>query len=152
MYMVELFQREWSVISKNIKEYQSIFEEGELEGESNVQNLHITNSGKPVKFYNLDVIISVGYRVKSVRGTQFRRWALEVLKEYFIKGNIINNDLLKQADGRKYWNELKQRLKEEGNESVTNCHQLKKRRLHSVAVQLLGMQEKALKQIRASLY
>ncbi len=67
--MAELFQRDRSVISKHIK---NIFEEGELFREGNVQILHIANSDKPVEFYNLDVIISVGYRVKSKRGTQFR--------------------------------------------------------------------------------
>ena len=66
--MSELFGRDRSVITKHIN---NIFEEGELEENSNVQNLHIANSDKPVKVYNLDVIISVGYRVKSVRGTQF---------------------------------------------------------------------------------
>ncbi len=107
--MAELFQRERSVISKHIK---NIFEEGELEEESNVQNLHITNSDKPVKFYNLDVIISVGYRVKSVRGTQFRRWALAILKEYLIKGFTMNDDLLKQAGGGSYWKELLERIRD----------------------------------------
>jgi len=70
--MSELFQRERSVITKHIT---NIFKENELQEESNVQNLHIANSDKPVKLYNLDVIISVGYRVKSHRGTQFRIWA-----------------------------------------------------------------------------
>ena len=65
--MAELFQRDRSVISKHIK---NVFEEGELQRAGNVQNLHITNSDKPVEFYSLDVIISVGYRVKSKRGTQ----------------------------------------------------------------------------------
>jgi hypothetical protein len=67
--MSELFQKERSVISKHIG---NVFKEGELEEKSNVQNLHIAGSDKPVRFYNLDVIISVGYRVKSHRGTQFR--------------------------------------------------------------------------------
>ena len=75
--MAELFQRDRSVISKYIKK---VFEEGELPRESNVQILHIANSDKPVEFYNLDVIISVGYRVKSQRGVQFRIWATNVLK------------------------------------------------------------------------
>ena len=77
--MANLFQRDRSVISKHIK---NVFEEGELQEESNVQNLHIANSDRPVNFYNLDVIISVGYRVKSQRGVQFRIWATNVLKEY----------------------------------------------------------------------
>ena len=75
--MAELFQRDRSVISKHINK---VFEEGELPRESNVQILHIANSDKPVEFYNLDVIISVGYRVKSQRGVQFRIWATNVLK------------------------------------------------------------------------
>lgn len=70
--MAELFQKDRSVITKHIA---NIFEEGELDADSNVQNLHIANSDKPVKYYNLDVIISVGYRVKSQQGTRFRQWA-----------------------------------------------------------------------------
>ncbi|MEK6512692.1 virulence RhuM family protein [Myroides odoratimimus] len=69
--MAELFQKERTVITKHIK---NVFEEGELVEQTNVQNLHIANSDKPVKFYNLDVIISVGYRVKSIQGTKFRQW------------------------------------------------------------------------------
>ena len=72
----ELFQRERSVITKHIN---NVFSERELDEESNVQILHIANSDKPVKLYNLDVIISVGYRVKSKRGVQFRQWALKVI-------------------------------------------------------------------------
>ncbi len=88
--MSELFQKERSVITKHIN---NIFKEDELEKDSNVQNLHITNSDKPVKFYSLDVIISVGYRVKSKRGTQFRIWANKVLKEYLIKGYAIKDNI-----------------------------------------------------------
>lgn len=76
--MVDLFGRERTVITKHIN---NIFSEGELEEKSNVHFLHIGNSDKPVKLYNLDVTISVGYRVKSKRGTQFRIWANKVLKE-----------------------------------------------------------------------
>ena len=107
--MSELFGRDRSVITKHIN---NIFEEGELEENSNVQNLHIANSDKPVKVYNLDVVISVGYRVKSVRGTQFRRWALAVLKEYLVKGFTMNDDLLKQAGGGNYWKELLERIRD----------------------------------------
>lgn len=82
----ELFQRERSVITKHIN---NVFDEGELDEESNVQILHIANSDRPVKLYNLDVIISVGYRVKSLRGTHFRRWATERLKEYMIKEFVL---------------------------------------------------------------
>jgi len=75
--MAQLFQRERSVITKHIK---NVFDEGELDEKSNVQNLHIANSDKTVKFYSLNTIISVGYRVKSLRGTQFRIWATSILK------------------------------------------------------------------------
>ena len=76
-----LFGRERSVITKHIR---NIFTEGELGEKSNVQNLHIPNSDKPVTFYNLDVIISVGYRVKSFQGTQFRIWATQILGNYIL--------------------------------------------------------------------
>jgi len=69
--MASLFQRERSVITKHIN---NVFKEGELTEKSNVQNLHIAGSDKPVRFFNLDVVISVGYRVKSKRATRFRRW------------------------------------------------------------------------------
>ena len=85
--MMILFERERSVITKHIN---NIFSEGELDEESNVHFLHIANSDKPVKIYNLDVIISVGYRVKSHQGTAFRRWATKTLKEYILKGYAIN--------------------------------------------------------------
>ena len=106
--MSELFQRERSVISKHIR---NIFAEGELDEKSNVQNLHIANSDKPVAFYNLDVIISVGYRVKSIRGTQFRIWANSILKEYLIKGFSMNDERLKQLGGGNYWRELLDRIR-----------------------------------------
>ncbi|MBK5721109.1 virulence protein RhuM/Fic/DOC family protein [Dysgonomonas sp. Marseille-P4677] len=85
--MVELFGRERTVITKHIN---NIFKEGELDEKGNVHFLHIANSDKPVKIYNLDVIISVGYRVKSQQGTQFRIWANKVLKEYLVKGFVVN--------------------------------------------------------------
>ncbi len=107
--MAELFQRDRSVISKHIK---NVFEEGELARESNVQNLHIANSDKPVEFFNLDVIISVGYRVKSQRGTQFRIWATKLLKEYMIKGFALNDERLKGNSGGNYWKELLARIKD----------------------------------------
>lgn len=105
----ELFQRERSVITKHIN---NVFEEHELEEESNVQNLHIANSDRPVKLYNLDVIISVGYRVKSIRGTHFRRWATERLKEYMIKGFTMDDERLKQMGGGGYWRELLDRIRD----------------------------------------
>ena len=107
--MAELFQRDRSVISKHIKK---VFEEGELPKESNVQILHVANSDKPVEFYNLDVIISVGYRVKSQRGVQFRIWATNVLKEYMIKGFALDDDRLKGNGGGNYWKELLDRIRD----------------------------------------
>lgn len=105
----ELFQRERSVITKHIN---NVFDEHELEKESNVQILHIANSDRPVKLYNLDVIISVGYRVKSLRGTHFRRWATERLKEYMIKGFTMDDERLKQMGGGGYWRELLDRIRD----------------------------------------
>lgn len=89
--ITELFQRDRTVISKHIS---NVFKEGELEKENNVHFLHIANSDKPVAFYNLDVIISVGYRVKSQRGTQFRQWATQRLKDYHVQGYAINEKRL----------------------------------------------------------
>lgn len=89
--MSELFLRDRSVITKHIN---NIFKEKELEENSNVHFLHIASSDKPVKFFSLDVIISVGYRVKSVRGTQFRQWANKVLKDYLLRGYAINQRLI----------------------------------------------------------
>ena len=77
-----LFKRDQSVISRHIK---NVFREEELEEKSNMQKVHIPNSDKLVAFYNLDVIISVGYRVKSKQGTQFRIWATTILREYALK-------------------------------------------------------------------
>jgi len=91
--MVELFQRDVSVISRHIK---NIFKEEELEEKSNLHFLQIANSDKPVAFYSLDVIISVGYRVKSQRGVEFRRWANSVLKQYILQGYAINQRRIQQ--------------------------------------------------------
>ncbi|RXJ45755.1 cell filamentation protein Fic [Gelidibacter gilvus] len=109
--MSQLFDRERSVITKHIG---NVFNEGELEEKSNVQILHISGSDKPVKFYNLDVIISVGYRVKSQRGTQFRIWATQTLKEYIIKGFVLDDNRLKQGEavfGKDYFRELLDRVR-----------------------------------------
>jgi prophage maintenance system killer protein len=89
--MSQLFGRERSVITKHVR---NVFAEGELDEESNVQNLHIAGSDKPVKFYNLEVIISVGYRVKSVEGTRFRQWATRVLREHLTQGYTLNRQRL----------------------------------------------------------
>jgi prophage maintenance system killer protein len=91
--MTELFQRDRTVITKHIN---NIFKEEELDRKSNVQKMHIANSDKPVEFYNLDVIISVGYRVKSKQGTQFRQWATSRLKNYLIQGYAVNQKRLDQ--------------------------------------------------------
>ena len=108
--MVELFQSSKSNISEHIKH---IFEEGELEENSVVRNFRTTAvDGKnyQTKHYNLDVIISVGYRVKSIRGTQFRIWATARLREFLIKGFTMNDDLLKQGGG--YFDELLERIRD----------------------------------------
>ncbi len=86
--MVELFQRDQSVISRHIR---NVFAENELDEKSNMHFLHNAFSDKPITVYNLDVIISVGYRVKSKRGTQFRIWANSILKEYLMKGYVLNS-------------------------------------------------------------
>ena len=85
--LCELFQRDVSVISRHIK---NIFSEGELDKESNLHYLQIATSDRPVALYSLDVIISVGYRVKSVIGTRFRQWANRILKEYVLRGYAVN--------------------------------------------------------------
>jgi hypothetical protein len=107
--MAELFGRSVSVISRHIK---NIFAEGELSEKSNLQNMQIANSDKPVTLYSLDVILAVGYRVKSVRGTQFRQWATPVLHEYLQKGFSMNDDFLKNMGGGLYWKELLERIRD----------------------------------------
>ena len=93
--IAKLFDKDRTVITKHIK---NIFTEKELEKESNVQKMHIPNSDKPVMFYNLDVIISVGYRVKSKVGIEFRKWANKILKDYMIKGYAINQKRLEYLE------------------------------------------------------
>jgi hypothetical protein len=93
--MSELFQKSRSTINEHIL---NIFSEDELEKESSMRKIGISDySTKPTNFYNLDVIISVGYRVKSHQGTKFRQWATARLKEYIVKGFALNDELLKQA-------------------------------------------------------
>jgi hypothetical protein len=107
MQLVDLFQRDKSVISRHIK---NVFEEGELERDAVVANFATTASdGKvyDVDYYNLDMIISVGYRVKSHRGTQFRIWATKVLRDYMQKGFAMNDDLLKKAGGGNYFDVIR---------------------------------------------
>ena len=92
--MAKLFQTERSVITKHLK---NIFESGELNQKSNVQKMHIPFSDKPVNFYSLDAIISVGYRVNSKQATAFRIWATNKLKEYIVKGYVLNQKRLKEG-------------------------------------------------------
>ena len=89
--MSDLFERDRTVITRHIN---NVFKDNELEEKSNVHFLHIANSDKPIKLYSLDVIISVGYRVKSQRGTLFRQWANKVLKDYLLRGYSINQRLM----------------------------------------------------------
>lgn len=110
--MAELFQRDKSTISRHIK---NVFTEGELNRDSVVANYATTAAdGKKyqVYYYNLDVIISVGYRVKSVRGTQFRIWATGILKEYMKKGFAMDDERLKGNGGGNYWKELLDRIRD----------------------------------------
>lgn len=111
----ELFERDKSTISRHIK---NIFEEGELLRESTVANFAtVQNEGnrqveRTIEFYNLDVIISVGYRVKSQRGVQFRIWATNILKEYIKKGFAMDDDRLKELGGGGYFKELLERIRD----------------------------------------
>ncbi len=110
--MAELFQRNKSTISRHIK---NVLEDGELEANSVIANFATTaTDGKKysVAYYNLDMIISVGYRVHSYRGVQFRIWATKVLKEYIVKGFAMNDDLLKRAGGGNYFDELLARIRD----------------------------------------
>ena len=110
--MADLFQRDKSTISRHIK---NVFLEGELSRGSVVANFATTAAdGKTyqVEYYNLDVIISVGYRVKSLRGTQFRIWASSVLKEYLQKGFVLDDDRLKRLGGGNYFEELLARIRD----------------------------------------
>lgn len=113
--MAELFQRNKSTISRHIK---NVLEDGELQEEATIANFAtVQNEGtrkveRVITFYNLDMIISVGYRVHSYRGVQFRIWATKVLKEYIVKGFAMNDDLLKRAGGGNYFDELLARIRD----------------------------------------
>jgi hypothetical protein len=110
--MAELFQRNKSTISRHVK---NVLEDGELEEKSVVAFFATTAADSKtysVAYYNLDMIISVGYRVHSYRGVQFRIWATKVLKEYIVKGFAMNDDLLKRAGGGNYFDELLARIRD----------------------------------------
>lgn len=117
--LVLLFQRDQSVISRHIR---NVFNENELDEKSNMQKMHIANSDKPVSYYNLDVIISVGYRVKSKQGTQFRQWATQRLKDYLVKGYAFNEKRLNELHYK--YSDLQQAIKLAANagniESLTS--------------------------------
>ena len=116
--MADLFQKGRTTITEHIKH---IFEEGELEEEVVCRNFRHTSphgaiedktQEREVKYYNLDVIISVGYRVRSQQGTKFRQWATARLREYIVKGFTMNDELLKQAGGGNYFEELLARIRD----------------------------------------
>ena len=108
--MAELFQKSRSTINEHILH---IYEEQELEQEQSMRKIGISDfSTKPTNHYNLDVIISVGYRVKSLQGTKFRQWATQRLKEYIVKGFTMNDELLKQAGDGTYFEELLARIRD----------------------------------------
>lgn len=91
--MVQLFERDQSVVSRHIR---NVFKEGELDEKSNMQKMHIAHSDKPVTLYSLDVIISIGYRVKSQRGVQFRKWATAIIKDHLVQGYTLNQRRLQE--------------------------------------------------------
>lgn len=109
--IAELFNVDRTVISKHLK---NIFESGELIETSNVQKLHVAHSAKPVSYYNLDAIISVGYRVNSHQATQFRIWATRTLRNYIIKGFALDDERLKNGThfGKDYFDELLEKIRE----------------------------------------
>lgn len=113
--LVELYQTSKANISEHIKH---IFEEGELDEKSTVRNFRTVQTegtrkvSRELPFYNLDMIISLGYRVKSVVATQFRRWATELLKEYLKKGYVLDDKRLKELGGGNYWKELLDRIRD----------------------------------------
>ena len=113
--MADLFQKDVRTINEHIA---NVYEEGELIPEATIRNFRIVQDegnrkvGRDIEYYNLDVIISVGYRVKSHRGTQFRIWATQRLREYIVKGFTLDDDRLKQAGGGQYFDELLARIRD----------------------------------------
>ena len=123
--MAELFQRNKSTISRHIR---NVFESGELNPDSTVaffatvQNEGNRKVERNIAYYNLDVIISVGYRVNSHRGVQFRIWATQILREYLVKGFAMNDDLLKRAGGGNYFDELLARIRDIRSSEKVSVH------------------------------
>lgn len=108
--MAELFDKNISTISRHVA---NIFDENEVDKKSNLRFMQIANSDKPVAFYSLDVILAVGFRVRSPRGTQFRKWANSTLKEFLLKGYLLDSDRLKNPDGRPdYFDELLEQIRD----------------------------------------
>ena len=108
--LVELYQTTKSTVSEHIK---NIYEENELEETATIKKFGISEFQQKAPFYyNLDVVISVGYRVKSIQGTQFRIWATQRLKEYIVKGFTLNDDRFKSGSSMNYFNELQERIRE----------------------------------------
>ncbi|MFW2599861.1 virulence RhuM family protein [Aliarcobacter butzleri] len=108
--MSEVFQKARSTINEHIL---NIYKEKELEEQNSMRKIGISDfSTKPTNFYNLDMVIAVGYRVRSSQGTKFRQWATTVLKEYLVKGFTMNDELLKEAGGGKYFEELLARIRD----------------------------------------
>jgi hypothetical protein len=108
--MAELFGKSRSTINEHILH---IYEEGELEKDKTKRKIGNSDfSTKPTNLYNLDVIISVGYRVKSIQGTRFRQWATERLHEYIVKGFTLDDERLKNLGGGSYWKELLDRIRD----------------------------------------
>lgn len=107
--MALIFNRDEKVIRKHIN---NVFKEGELDRENNTQKMRVDGVKQPVSYYNLDVVISVGYRVKSLEGVRFRKWATARIKEYIIKGYTMDDERLKNLGGGKYFYELLNRIKD----------------------------------------
>lgn len=108
--MADLFNKGKSTINEHIL---NIYNEGELSKEDSIKKIGNSDfSTKPTNYYNLDVIISVGYRVKSMEGTRFRQWATKRLKEYIVKGFTMDDERLKNSGGGNYWKELLDRIRD----------------------------------------
>lgn len=107
--IAQLYNIHRSGVSRHI---QNIFEDGEVDEKSNVQKMHIANSDKPVEYFSLDIILAVGYRTNSAIAIKFRKWATQTLKEYIIKGFVLNTERLKNPGGWDYFDELLEKIRE----------------------------------------